>query len=149
MSSSLVEANKAVVRRMVDEVQVGGREDVAAELLAADFLHHGGPEWARALPGPESAVMFARHLRAALSDLEAVIHQQVGEGDLVVTQKTFRGTHVGELLGIPPSGAKVVIDGIDIIRVVDGRLTEHWTIADMANVLSGGRARVPPSVGRE
>jgi predicted SnoaL-like aldol condensation-catalyzing enzyme len=148
MSSSPVDANKAVVRRYVDEVQVSGREDVAAELLAADFLHHGGPEWARNLPGPDSAVMFARHLRAALSDLEGVIHQQVGEGDLVVTRKTFRGTHVGELLGIPPSGAKVVIDAIDILRVVDGRLTEHWTIADMANLMAGGRPQAPPSVGR-
>jgi hypothetical protein len=78
MSSSPVDANKAVVRRYVDEVQVSGREDVAAELLAADFLHHGGPEWGRSLPGPDSAVMFARHLRGAFSDLEAVIHQQVG-----------------------------------------------------------------------
>jgi predicted SnoaL-like aldol condensation-catalyzing enzyme len=148
MSSSQVDANKAVVRRYVDEVQVSGREDVAAELLAADFLNHGGPEWARELPGPDSAVMFARRLRAALSDLEAVIHEQVGEGDLVVTRKTFRGTHIGELMGIPPSGAKVVIDAIDILRVVDGQLTEHWVIADTANLMAGGRPQAPPSIGR-
>jgi predicted SnoaL-like aldol condensation-catalyzing enzyme len=144
MSSSLIDANKAVVRRYVEDVQVSGREDVAAELLAAGFVNHGGPGWARTLVGPDSAVMFARRLRAGLSGLEAVIHEQVGEGDLVVTRKTFQGTHVGELLGIPPSGARVVIDAIDILRVVDGRLAEHWVVADFANLMAGGRPEGQP-----
>ena len=89
--------------------------------------------------------MFARRLRAGLSDLEAVIHRQVAEGDLVVTRKTLRGTHVGELLGIPPSGARVVVDAIDIIRVVDGRLTEHWVAGDWSNLTAAAEPQSPPS----
>ncbi len=70
-------------------------------------------------------------LQAAFPDIESVIHDQIAEGDMVVTRKTFRGTHVGDFMGIPATGKPVVIDAIDILRIADGQLAEHWTLVDM------------------
>jgi len=49
------------------------------------------------------------------------------EGDLVVARKTWRGTHRGELLGIPATGKQVTLEVIDISRIRDGKIVEHWS----------------------
>ncbi len=131
MAGSSLWDNKAVVRRYVEEYQTGGREAVAAELVAADFIHHSGPAWTRTSTGREWATKFVTMLQAAFPDIESVIHDQIAEGDMVVTRKTFRGTHVGDFMGIPATGKPVVIDAIDILRIADGQLAEHWTLVDM------------------
>ncbi len=60
------------------------------------------------------------------------IDEQLAERDLVATRKTFRGTHRGELWGHQASGNIVEWEFIDIFRVKDGRLIEHWTSMDIA-----------------
>jgi predicted ester cyclase len=59
------------------------------------------------------------------------IKQMIGEGDLVATLKTFSGTHEGEFLGYPPTGARVTFEVFDLVRVKDGHVTEHWAVIDM------------------
>ena len=49
----------------------------------------------------------------------------IAEGDQVVTKKTFRGTHIGDFAGIPRTGKEVTLQYVDIMRVRDGRITEH------------------------
>lgn len=131
MGASSSEENKAVVRRYVEEYQTGGRVEVATELVAEDFIHHSGPAWARTKIGREWATMFVTMLHGAFPDIKAVIHDQIAEGDMVVTRKTFHGTHLGEFMGVAATGKPVVFDGIDILRIADGRLAEHWTVVDM------------------
>jgi len=60
------------------------------------------------------------------------INEQLAEHDLVATGKTFRGTHLGELWALPPTGNRVELEFIDIFRVREGRLIEHWTSMDLA-----------------
>ena len=55
----------------------------------------------------------------------------IGEGDLVATLKTFSGTHEGEFLGYPPTGLWVTFEVFDLVRVMDGQVTEHWAVIDM------------------
>jgi steroid delta-isomerase-like uncharacterized protein len=136
---------KAIVRRYVDEYQSEGRNEVADELLSTDFIHHSGLAWARTTAGRESAKMFVTMLRTAFPDIEAVIHQQIAEGDMVVTRKTFRGTHSGEFMGVAATGKPVVIDGIDILRITDGQLAEHWTVVDMLSLMQ--QLEAIPSMG--
>jgi len=54
---------------------------------------------------------------------------------VVVTRKVFRGTHRGELMGIPPTGRTVAIDVIDVVRLEDGRTVEHWNVVDRLGLL--------------
>jgi steroid delta-isomerase-like uncharacterized protein len=136
MERSRQDENKAVVRRYVEEYQIGGREEVADELVAANFIHHGGPAWSRMHVGKElGKPQFVAMLRTAFPDIVAVIHDQIAEGDMVVTRKTFQGTHRGEFMGVPATGKQVVIDAIDILRIADGQLVEHWNVLDMLGLM--------------
>jgi steroid delta-isomerase-like uncharacterized protein len=121
-------ADKAVVRRFVDEFQTGHDQSVADELLAADFVDHSpfGPL------SPDRNGVFALFgmLFTAFPDFRAEIHQQFADGDSVITRKTFHGTHRGEFMGIPPAGTEVAFDVIDIVRVRDGKMVEHWNVVD-------------------
>jgi predicted ester cyclase len=54
----------------------------------------------------------------------------MAEGDKVATRKTLQGTHQGEFMGIPPTGQQVSMGLIDIVRIADGRVVEHWSMGD-------------------
>jgi predicted ester cyclase len=68
----------------------------------------------------------------------------LAEGDLVATRKTFRGTHQGPFMGLEPTGKQVEIGLIDIVRVVDGRVTEHWNAVDNLGLLQQLGVLPPP-----
>ena len=131
--SHTLEANKLVVRRFNQEVIGDGRS--YDTLLAADFVNRSAPP---GMPtGPEGMhATFERVLRPAFPDLRVVIHDQVAEGDRVVTRKTMHGTHRGELFGIAPTGREIAIEVIDIVRVQDGKYVEHWGVNTLASVLA-------------
>ena len=122
------DANKAVVRRFVEEYQTGHDVAVAEELMADDFVDHSpfGP----LSPDRNGVLALFGMLFAAFPDLRAEIHQQYADGDDVITRKTFHGTHQGDFMGIPPSGTKVSFDVIDIVRVQSGKMVEHWNVVD-------------------
>jgi len=77
---------------------------------------------------------------SAFPDLRVVNHNQVAEGDNVVTRKTFHGTHQGDLFGIPATDRSVAFDVIDILCVHNGKITDHWNIVDQRSQWSPGRA---------
>jgi hypothetical protein len=59
----------------------------------------------------------------------------LAEGDRVVTRWTARGTHRGELMGIPPTGKPVTMTGITINRLEGGKVVEDWTVFDQLGLL--------------
>jgi len=78
-------------------------------------------------------------------DATVEISEQLAERDLVATRKTLRGTHLGELWDLPPTGNRVELEFIDIFRVCDGRLIEHWTSMDIGAL----RRQMRPSTASE
>lgn len=128
-------ANKAVVTRFNNEVIERGDEAAFRELMAPGFVNRSA---SLGMPnGPEGLLhTFNKILRPALPDLTVEIHGQVAEGDKVTTRKTIRGTHRGELFGVPATNKPVAIDVIDIVRVKDGRYVEHWGVNTLASVLA-------------
>ena len=68
-------------------------------------------------------------------DSHLVIEDVIAEGDKVVTRLTITGTQTGTLQGIPPTGKKFSMRGIDIFRVVDGKIVEHWDAVDQLGML--------------
>ena len=74
--------------------------------------------------------------RAAFPDLHGEIVEQMADGDGVATRKTFHGTHQGPLMGIPPTGKSVAISVIDLVRVRDGRIVEHWNVVDVPGLMA-------------
>jgi predicted ester cyclase len=71
----------------------------------------------------------------------------IAEGDKVVTRFTMRGTHQGEFMGIAPTGRRVEMTGIDIIRFSDGKMVEHWGNTDDLGMMQ--QLGVIPEPGQE
>jgi steroid delta-isomerase-like uncharacterized protein len=125
--------NKATVRRFVEEAQSRGRLSAVDEFFTLGFVDHNAPA---GLPiNREGVKMQFTMLRNAFPDMQAVIHDQIAEGDKVVTRKSLRGTHLGDFLGIPPTGKAVSLEVIDILRLVDGKIAEHWNTVDLLGLM--------------
>src|SRR4051812_15476596 len=122
------QSNKDVVRRYVEEFKSGGKEAGAKELRSPVFLHPSPPPGAPA--GPGGGLIAFRPLRAAFPDMAVTVEDMVSEGDKVVPRQTFSGTHQGTWLGVRATGRKVAWSVIDIVRLEDGLLVEHWAVAD-------------------
>jgi len=127
------EALKAVVRRNTEQVQGQGDFALFEELFDDDFVDHT-PQ-----PGttPDKAgvrVLYNR-LREAFPDFRPEIHWQTVDGDIVTTFKTYHGTHRGDFLGIAPSGKIIQFETVDAMRVRDGKITDHWGVANLYSVL--------------
>ncbi|QIN83021.1 ester cyclase [Rubrobacter tropicus] len=116
--------NKIIARRFNEEVWDKGDEAALEELFAEDVVDHG------AIPGQPSGREGHKYqltlFRNAFPDLHVTTEDIFSEGDKVVSRWTARGTHQGELMGIAPTGNGVTIKGIDVLRIVEGRIVERW-----------------------
>jgi steroid delta-isomerase-like uncharacterized protein len=130
----MTETNKAISRRVVEEIFNEGKLEVADELIAADFVGYD-PALPEPMRGPAGVKQQAEGYRAAFSDMRLTLEEEIAEGDRVVTRWTARGTHDGELFGIPATGKQVTVSGITIDRIVDGRIAETWTNWDTLGLL--------------
>jgi steroid delta-isomerase-like uncharacterized protein len=122
------EENKALVRRWFAAVDKGN-EHIVDDLIAVDYIDHNPPLPDMA-PGREGVKQANVLLRAAFPDARHTIEDQIAEGDKVVTRVTARATFQGEILGIPPNGKLITIEGISIHRIAGGQFVEHWAVAD-------------------
>jgi steroid delta-isomerase-like uncharacterized protein len=127
------EAAKAVVRRNTEEVQSKGNFDVFEEVFADDFVDHTPQP--NMIPDKAGVRGLYRSLRAAFPDFRAEIHWQAVDGDLVTTFKTYHGTHEGAFLGVAPTGRQVHFETVDVMRVRNGKITEHWGVANLFSVM--------------
>jgi predicted ester cyclase len=125
--------NKALVRGFVDEVQSGGNIDLIDEICSPKFVNHSAPP---GLPTDCEGIKIATVMfRRAFPDSYFTVEDMMAEGDKVATRKTFHGTHEGEFMGIPPSGRSVTMSLIDIVRITEGRVVEHWSVGDTLGMM--------------
>ncbi|WP_075292938.1 ester cyclase [Pararhizobium arenae] len=127
------EAAIAVVRRNTEEVQGKGNFAVFDEVFSENFLDHTPQP--NMVPDKEGVRGLYAGLRKAFPDFHAVIHWQTADGNLVTTFKTYHGTHKGNFLGIEPTGRKIQFETVDAMRVVDGKITEHWGVANLYSLV--------------
>jgi predicted ester cyclase len=123
---SVTMANIATFRRAIDEGWNNGNLAAIDELFAPDFVEHQ----AGIAPGRQGVKGSIQALRTAFPDLRL----EVEEGDTVWFRIHATGTHDGQFMGMPATGRRIDITVIDIARVVDGRLVEHWGVADRFTV---------------
>jgi steroid delta-isomerase-like uncharacterized protein len=132
-NSMLTEAAKAVVRRNTEEVQSRGKFDVFEELFADGFVDHT-PQPGMT-PNKDGVRDLYHRLRVAFPDFRADIHWQAADGELVTTYKTYHGTHQGMFLGVAPTGRKIHFETVDVMRVRNGKITEHWGVANLFSLM--------------
>src|SRR5687768_14847657 len=131
----MVAANKALVQRWFDEVWNQAREETIDELFAVDGIAHGLGDTELDVHGPAEFKPFARNLRGALPDLCIRVEDILGEGDKATIRLVLEGTHKGEGLGVAPSGNRVRIAGIVIVRIQGGQIVEAWNSWDQLGLL--------------
>jgi steroid delta-isomerase-like uncharacterized protein len=133
MNEQQIQAAKDVIRRNTMEVQSGGDFALFDELFADDFLDHTPQP--NCSPDKQGALQLYKVLRTAFPDFHAEIHWQRADGDVIVTYKTYHGTQRGEFLGIAPTGRAIRFETVDAMRVRNGKISEHWGVANLFSVL--------------
>jgi len=141
-----VEQNKAVVRRLVEEVINKGNIGLFDELVASNLVDHALPPGFP--PGAQGVKQFFSMLRAAFPDFHYTIEDMIGEGDYVVQRLTSQGTMKGEFMGMPPSGKHAAWSSMDFIRLKDGKVVEYWGIDDQLSMLQQLGFAPTPGQGR-
>jgi steroid delta-isomerase-like uncharacterized protein len=136
------EENKALARRLFEDGINQRNLAVLDELCIPDFVLHNV---ALTLQGLEPVKQFLSMYLTAFPDVQLTIEDMIAEGDTVVFRHTFRGTHKGDLMGIPPTGKQVNVTGIDIFRTAGGKIVEQWTNADELGAMQ--QLGVVPSMG--
>jgi steroid delta-isomerase-like uncharacterized protein len=131
------EHNKAVVRRLIEEVWNKGNLSSLDEFFTPNYQNHdpSSPDFGR---GPESERKGATLYRNAFPDLRLTIEDIIAEGDTVMVRWSSRGTHKGELNGIAPTGKQINISGITVARLSNGKLAEshvNWDALGMMQQL--------------
>ena len=119
------EQNKAIIRRWIEEGWNQGNADMADEVYASGFTAKDIHDQSKVLQGPQGIKQSVMETRAALPDIHFTIDHLIAEGDLVVGAFTIRGTHQGDLGGIPATGKEVVFSAVDIWRFEDGKIVER------------------------
>jgi steroid delta-isomerase-like uncharacterized protein len=131
--NTISDSAKAVVRRNTEEVQGGGDFDLFEELFADDFVDHTPQP--NTTPNKDGVRLLYQNLRSAFPDFHAEIHWQAADGDLVTTYKTYHGTHRGTFLGVEPTGKRIQFETVDAMRVRDGKIVEHWGVANLFSLM--------------
>ena len=126
----------ALARRWHRDLLAGGRLSVAEQLCLPTMRAHGPGIPPDAPCGAALATSFTRAVRAAFSIDVVVADEVFTAGDRVVVRWTLRGIHVGAFLDFAPTGRRVELSGIDIFRVVDGRIAELWQAYDRFGVIA-------------
>ena len=124
--------NVEIVRRFTEEAWGKGDLAVVDELVAPDAVPPHGSD----VGGPEGYEQEIMHIRNGISDYRTVVEDVFGAGDRVAIRWTTTGRHTSVLFGLPPTGKEVCIPGVDIFRLVDGKIVEHWGEDAMPSLFS-------------
>jgi steroid delta-isomerase-like uncharacterized protein len=132
--TTMSEQNKAVVRRLFEELWNKGNLSVADQLFSTNYAHHD-PSTLDFGRGPESERKRATLYRTAFPDLQLTIEDLLAEGETVMARWSCRGTHKGDLSGIAPTGKQFNISGVTIARLANGKMAEGWVNWDAQGLM--------------
>jgi len=124
-----------LIRRFYDEVIAGGQLNLIDELATEGIIDHE-----EGLPGQpsgrEGVKFFVNAFRTGFPDISAkVVEPTLADGDLEAGRVVLTGTHEGEFMGVPATGKTVEFESLDIIRLEDGKVAEHWGVTDAATLM--------------
>jgi steroid delta-isomerase-like uncharacterized protein len=123
----------SLIRRLHKELLAARDPAVVDAFFSPDFVSHTNPP---ELPdGVEGVRRFFAMFRDAMPDVDVAIDELIVDGDRAAVATTIRGTHTGELLGLPATGRRLEVVGVDMVRVRDGRIVEHRGLTDTVGLM--------------
>jgi len=131
------EENKAVMRRILDDVYVGGQFDLLDELLSPNFVNHNVLGTGEAVDsiGIDKVKQELKGIHLAMSGITMDTIHLLAEGDYVVVYAISKGTHTGQFFGVPRTGKPVQTAAMTIARMEDGKMAERWNLIDLYGTL--------------
>lgn len=127
-------SNDRILKRVAEEVFNQRDVDAVDELFADDYVLHD-PNAPDEIRGRDGFKAYVRTFHNAFPDLEVEQLDQLVDGHRVATRFVIRGTHEGELFGIPPTGTEVTVHGTILSRIEGDRIAEEWTVVDVLSLL--------------
>jgi predicted ester cyclase len=137
MTDHIAAANKELVRRFYKEVYANWNMAMADEVVSPQFTSH---DWPAGATGPKAFRDYYSAIRSAVPDARYEVDDLIAERDRVVVRWRLVGTHEGAFGGIAPTGRPIVLKGIAIYRVENGRLMERWVVSDLYGALEESHA---------
>ena len=125
------ERNKALAKRVFEEVLAGGNWELGAQVYAPDFVNHGLSRDVSLKEDNDAA----KGWKQAFPDLRMTVQQVIAEGDLVSVLWVAEGTNTGTGNGLPATGKRGRLSGITNLRIVDGRIKEEWSAFDQLSFM--------------
>lgn len=122
------DTNEVVIRRFVDEVINNGDYSKMDELLHTNYIYRSPDQ---ELYGQEALEALFTAYRTGLPDLKVSIVDLVSSENKVSISITLRGTHTGDLMGIPATGKEMEVHGMVLSHIKEGKIFEEWEILDM------------------
>jgi predicted ester cyclase len=120
----MTSSSPAQVVRAINDLRAAGDFDAAVQYIAPQSLDQGvesdREQWRRKWEG----------IVAGVPDFAVTALRSVENGEWVANQYRISGTHTGDFFGRPPTGQRFEVTGMDMVRVVDGRVVEHWVVAE-------------------
>ena len=123
---SSLEKNKKLVETLCKTVFQKHDFSQLDEIMRDDYIQHN-PDTPQGKAGFKE---FFEGIFRGLPDFSYTVKRIIAEGDIVMMYSTTTGTHDHEWLGNPPTGNKLSFDVVDIFRIEDGKIAEHWDVAD-------------------
>ena len=123
--NTVLESNKRIVHRFLDECWNGGSMATLSELVSPR-CRHNDPVFPHMPPGLDSIQTHIQNSHRAFPDLKFTVTDTIAEANEVVVHWTAVGTHKGDFLGIPATNREAHIAGTSIFRIEDGKIVEEW-----------------------
>jgi steroid delta-isomerase-like uncharacterized protein len=122
----MVDANVQLTRRWFEEVWNQKKTATIHELMDAQCVSHNTSDTGDALRGPEAFCPLQKKLLDAFPDMQIIVEEAFGAGDIVALRWHATMHHHGEGLGMPPTGAEIQVTGMSMARIRDGKIIENW-----------------------
>jgi steroid delta-isomerase-like uncharacterized protein len=132
--ASMSSINKAVIRRLYDEVWNERKVEVIKEIISPSHALHG-PTFSGSSIGPEAYKRQVLLFLTGYPDMHWTIEDTIAENDKVVACWTISGTHRGEYMEIPATNKKVSIDGITIHHIAGGKIMDSYSNWDVLGMM--------------
>jgi steroid delta-isomerase-like uncharacterized protein len=129
-----VERNKTIARRYFNEVWNRGELDALDELLAENYINHS-PSFGSPPPGPGGLKPIVAAIRRAFPDLHYEVKDIVATEDAAAIRVRMSGIRKGDLFGLPATNRRVEVEQIQIERIKDNRIVEHWRVTDELSLI--------------
>ena len=128
-STSHGEQHRRIIQRYYEEVWNRGRLEVLDELLDPQYINHT-PSVPNPPPGPDGLKPIVAAIRKGFPDLHYEIKEIIVNDSMAVARVIMTGTQKDSLFDLPPTGKKITVNQINIEKIRNGRVVEHWLVTD-------------------